>query len=360
MEQLLPKTSRERDRPVKRPAFTLVELLVVIAIIGVLVALLLPAVQAAREAARRSQCINNIKQMGLAHQNYHSAHGKLPTGAMLPGGSNRRHILANWRALILPYTEGGNLFDQLDFSVTFESFWPTNPNRILSGKVVPMFKCPSNPLEAIYDHPGTWLANWNATTQVQLIDYVGISGAVFSASGPNPSESEACATDKYGGITCFNGMLPPMGRQLSMKNATDGTSNTILVAEQSGLIAYSDQGANAPVTMADMRSNLLGGWTGNHMGAADERDFTGLTPGATGSGWNDFEFRGAGITSLKHAMNLTVDPNDGTAEGDSNTILNSHHPAESTSYSSTGQRTLSPTISNSLPSNDSVQGATAK
>ena len=310
----------------KRPGFTLVELLVVIAIIGVLVALLLPAVQAAREAARRSQCTNNIKQMGLAHQNYHSAHGKLPTGAMLPGGSNQRHILANWRALILPYSEGGTLFDQLDFTVTFESFWATNPNRILSNKVVPMFKCPSNPLDPIYDHPGTWLKNWNAKTQVMLIDYVGISGAVFSASGSNPGEAEACATDKYGGITCFNGMLPPMGRQMSMKHATDGTSNTILVSEQSGLVAFSDQGSSAPVTNADLRSNLLGGWTGNHMGAKDEREFTGLTPGAPDSGWENFEFRGAGITSLKHAINLTVDPNDGTAEGDSNTLLNSHHP----------------------------------
>ena len=233
----------------------------------------LPAVQAAREAARRAQCINNIKQLGLAHHNYHSSQNELPTGAMLPGGNNQKHILANWRALVLPYIESGTLFDQLDFDVTFESFWPTNPNRILSGKVVPAFKCPSSPLEPIYDHPGTYLANWNSQTQVMLIDYVGISGAVFSVAGPNPDQAEACAPDRYGGITCFNGMLPPMGRQLSMKHATDGTSNTILVAEQSGTVGVSDQGRNAPVFAADLRANLLGGWTGNHMGAKDERRF---------------------------------------------------------------------------------------
>src|SRR5882724_1366526 len=82
-------------------AFTLVELLVVIAIIGILVALLLPAIQAAREAARRSQCQNNLKQIGLAITNYESATKTLPPGAFLGEGSA-------WSAFILPYLEEGN------------------------------------------------------------------------------------------------------------------------------------------------------------------------------------------------------------------------------------------------------------
>ena len=92
---------------VRSPGFTLVELLVVIAIIGVLIALLLPAVQAAREAARRSQCQNNLKQIGLAVQNFHDVNKKLPP-------SDLGLKLANWAILILPYMEETPLYNQFD------------------------------------------------------------------------------------------------------------------------------------------------------------------------------------------------------------------------------------------------------
>src|SRR5215212_7828876 len=100
--------------------FTLVELLVVIAIIGVLVALLLPAVQAAREAARRTQCLNNLKQWGLAMHNYHDNLLQLPFGAtapQMPGGSvpPRR----TWVIFLWPYIEQGNLDTMNDYSAHF-------------------------------------------------------------------------------------------------------------------------------------------------------------------------------------------------------------------------------------------------
>src|SRR5687767_15209474 len=95
-----------------RSGFTLVELLVVIAIIGVLVALLLPAVQAAREAARRMHCGSNMRQVGLALQNYHDTYGYLPPRSFTNPDRN-------WMLLILPFMEGGNIYDKYDHTINW-------------------------------------------------------------------------------------------------------------------------------------------------------------------------------------------------------------------------------------------------
>src|SRR5262245_57595937 len=111
--------------------FTLVELLVVIAIIGVLVALLLPAVQAAREAARRMSCSNNLKQLGLGVQNYIDAYAALPYGTMPPGVGSAELTREGWGwgAIILPYIEQGPLFEAL--GVNQNSFYAqlVGPNK---------------------------------------------------------------------------------------------------------------------------------------------------------------------------------------------------------------------------------------
>ena len=106
-------------------AFTLVELLVVIAIIGILVALLLPAIQAAREAARRSQCINNLRQLSLGCLNHESSNKRLPAGftTMAPPQSDVHHT---WASYILPYLEEANLFGTVDFSVPSWAPWLAN------------------------------------------------------------------------------------------------------------------------------------------------------------------------------------------------------------------------------------------
>jgi len=119
--------------PPRRAAFTLIELLVVIAIIGVLIALLLPAVQSAREAARRTQCVNNLKQLGLAMHNYHDTYGILP-GVAIEGAA------APYVA-ILPFIEQLNYADTYNFDLT----WDREENLTVTTAVIDLYTCPSNP-----------------------------------------------------------------------------------------------------------------------------------------------------------------------------------------------------------------------
>ena len=122
-----------------RSAFTLVELLVVIAIVGILIALLLPAVQAAREQSRRATCLNNHRQVGLATLQYATAYGgQLP--AMWQSAHRSPWMNFSWRARILPFLEEQAIFDKLDFAKS-----PVDPANQTIGVVIPTFQCPSVP-----------------------------------------------------------------------------------------------------------------------------------------------------------------------------------------------------------------------
>ncbi len=160
--------TRKVQRAVRqRPAFTLVELLVVIAIIGILVALLLPAVQAAREAARRMSCGNNLKQTALAIQNYHDTYktfpslrgGQLVQGGTQPFGTNATSYPGcpgwfnsagwSWRALILPYMEQQPLYDTINFDRVLDTTCYAHPRPHYSSSPqaryvrIPSYECPS-------------------------------------------------------------------------------------------------------------------------------------------------------------------------------------------------------------------------
>jgi len=182
-----------------RRGFTLIELLVVIAIIGVLVALLLPAVQAAREAARRSQCINNLKQIGLGLHNYHSTTDVFPIGQSVNNNSGWNGQSA--QSLMLPYMEMKPLYDSINYS--FEAYQdtpspPTHPNHTGSVTVVNFFLCPSDG-NAGKTNINSYRANWGTTTQ----------------ENPTQTTGLFARANVYG-----------------LRDTTDGSSNTIAFSEQ--------------------------------------------------------------------------------------------------------------------------------
>jgi prepilin-type N-terminal cleavage/methylation domain-containing protein/prepilin-type processing-associated H-X9-DG protein len=187
----------------RRPAgFSLVELLVVITIIGMLVALLLPAVQAAREAARRATCLNNLHQIGLGLQNYHSVHASFPPGCIQPAFmiSNGRQFA--WSALLLPYIEQQPLSTAIDFSQPCYAAVNAAPAAV----VLSMYVCPSNARSS------AWVEGRAAT------DYSGLYGENIP---PHPA-----------GWVAENGMMV-YDQAFRIRDVTDGTSNTLIVAENS-------------------------------------------------------------------------------------------------------------------------------
>src|SRR5262245_44336995 len=257
-----------------RPGFTLVELLVVIAIIGVLVALLLPAVQAAREAARRSQCTNNMKQIVLGCHNFHDTYGTVPnivSYTPVGGGGTTGGFGAGWGWLpfMLPYVEQKALFDTINFNTNV----CCNSLKQVHNAIIPAFSCPSDPLgkdfmndrglpatscndgtgSAVFtgtltgstttssglirSRPSSYLGSFgDGFVLADTVGYsVGVSGKNYGCGGCSESSSSTVAGPNcpipgvgcgggpnHRGICDYRNSRPP----IRFANITDGRSNT--------------------------------------------------------------------------------------------------------------------------------------
>jgi prepilin-type N-terminal cleavage/methylation domain-containing protein/prepilin-type processing-associated H-X9-DG protein len=242
------KHSHDTRRP---RGFTLIELLVVIAIIAVLIALLLPAVQAAREAARRAQCVNNMKQLGIAMHNYHDVVGAFPTSfwrntrnttTTTTVDNNNRH---SWFTMILPYVEQTPVYNNMNFSVpvggTMTAIAGASVPSVDGGKVnstaamtvINVFTCPTDPAPNFSQYARVDQGVGPSSNSGPKLSYAG-------NLGDNHNDDPAWWTfpnlpisrdNGYGEYNTETGIMCRSGGTTSMRDVTDGLSNTFAAGE---------------------------------------------------------------------------------------------------------------------------------
>lgn len=249
----------------RREGFTLVELLVVIAIIGILVALLLPAVQSAREAARRTACTNNLKQLGLAALNFESVNNHLPAGYLSGqsflspgslGSTTKPHQWSGVLPSLLPYMESGNTYDRLTQTWRIGAdeydvgYWENSEAWAAAQTRLSTLLCPSVPIETpSYGYAQrfwpvlgpknqiglTWGSTYTPDTQLAMTHYRGCAG-VYGEYGKDTIYSQT--EDVF--LNDLVGVLSTRSKT-KLAQVTDGTSQTIMFGESPGLIGEGKQ-----------------------------------------------------------------------------------------------------------------------
>jgi prepilin-type N-terminal cleavage/methylation domain-containing protein/prepilin-type processing-associated H-X9-DG protein len=274
-----------------RCAFTLIELLVVIAIIAILVGLLLPAVQKVRDAAARTQCQNNLKQLGLACMNYEGVNRGFPPA--LTGYYNPAAVPVNWGTFILPYIEQNNLFTQYDMT---KGYWPagssgnagisgSNANSAVVSTMVKTFLCPAAP-----NRPNPYAVTWGFPGYSSVGPYTCANGDYSNILCVDPNEIAYLGLGAaYPGYNSgafpppvnLNGVFQPDNSTILLA-ITDGTSNTILLTEFAGKMELYNAGKDTGMTLLGVPQapypnpttgplyyGGLGGW-GDPSNGADE------------------------------------------------------------------------------------------
>jgi len=349
--------------------FTLVELLVVVTIIGILMSLLLPAVQAAREAARRSSCGNNMRQIGLAVLNFESAHKKLPTGGE---GTDFVHLNASGYpqtkfsrnalfTLLLPFVEQQEIYNKMELSVSYRDTTAaaggtTTMTDLTGGTVttsnnvaaachsISTYVCPSNPFkdQAMRDPSGFGGLDYFATVYTDIDPTTGIRNKGKIATGDQAgqwcrAEGALTVADGYApgapaaggsGATTATYLDGPSTMSIEISAILDGTSNTIAVIEDAGRVAATSQGTNY---------KTLSNYTDSFFVAANASDDDKAATTGTLRGvwrWADPDAGGSGISGPPDATGTTAAPYAGKVINQNNSQIGGIADASGTVHTS--------------------------
>ena len=296
----------------------------VIAIIGILIALLLPAVQAAREAARRMQCTNNLKQLGIAMHNYHDIYNAFPRGvSSCPStaiGAWKQSGAHNWRVKLLPFLEQQSVYSQLNFNSNMQSKSITSStvtNGVLRNLVVSALHCPSNPQEPTASFVGLDYGKSAGNANfLQMANYAGIAGAY-----PDPLGRTDVVVSMFG--RCANTGMLLLNEQSSVASVIDGTSNTMMFGEQSGPTRYPSITNNIFYAWATAR----GAWNGGEVAESygDTFNLTVAKLNEERAAGNNINVWTCGITTIVGNINAAPCTGVSTHFYYNSTLLSSSH-----------------------------------